>query len=417
MKLQKYVDSLPIPSVLQASVKTENYTYYEVTMKEFRHVFHRDLPPTTVWGYNGLYPGPTFEAVTGERVYVQWNNNLPDQHLLPVDHTVHGAEKDKPDVRTVVHLHGGRTEPDSDGYPDAWFTNEFQQTGPFFKKKIYEYHNLESARTLWYHDHAIGITRLNVYAGLAGFYLIRDALERSLPLPKNEFDIPLLIQDKSFHPDGSLKYPIRSKEFSGSVTPSIVPEFSGDVMTVNGKAWPFLEVEPRRYRFRLLNASNSRYINIYLEENNSFYQIATDSGFLERPIAINSLTLAPAERAEVVIDFTHLAGKVLNLRNNAPTPFPNGEPVEPDTTGSIMQFRISKKLSSFDDPPLPAALVGINWLSEKAANVSRFLELNEDKDRFGRPFMLLDKKMWDSPISENPVINSLEIWNFINLTK
>ncbi|MDP4170339.1 MAG: multicopper oxidase domain-containing protein, partial [Bacillota bacterium] len=142
----------------------------------------------------------------------------------------------------------------------------------------------------------------------------------------------------------------------------------------------------------------------------------TDSGFLERPIAINSLTLAPAERAEVVLDFTHLAGKVLKLRNNAPTPFPNGEPVEPDTTGSIMQFRISKKLSSFDDPPLPAALVGINWLSEKAANVSRFLELNEDKDSFGRPFMLLDKKMWDSPISENPVINSLEIWNFINLT-
>jgi spore coat protein A len=414
MKLTKFKDPLPIPPKLKSKWKSQEYTYYEVTMKEAKQALHSELPKTPVWGFEGIYPGPTIDVEMGERVFVKWQNDLPEVHLFPIDHTVHGAESDIPDVRTVVHLHGGRTEPASDGYPDAWFSKGFTKVGSFFQKEIYQYENRQSARALWYHDHAIGLTRLNIYAGLAGFYFIRDHHERSLNLPNDNFEIPLLIQDRSFHEDGSLFYPEQPKDNLSGIVPSIISSFFGETIVVNGKVWPYLEVEPRKYRFRILNGANSRFFRLHLDSNQFFYQIGTDSGFLEQPVAVKSLLLAPAERADIIIDFSNLSGKSIILKNDAPTHFPIGDPVDPQTTGVVMQFRVTKQLSSIDTNVVPAFLGPINWLQVNPSNKQRYLELSEEKDEYGRPLFLLDKKKWGDPITENPIVGTTEVWNFIN---
>ncbi|MDP4084330.1 MAG: multicopper oxidase [Bacillota bacterium] len=414
MKLTKFKDPLPIPPILKPKVRSSEYSYYEVPMKEAKQSLHSELPDTTIWGFEGMYPGPTIEVESWERVFIKWRNQLPTRHFLPIDHTVHGAEIEKPDVRTVVHLHGGRTEPESDGYPDAWFTRNFEKTGPFFKKEIYDYQNGETSRCLWYHDHAIGLTRLNIYAGLAGFYIIRDSHERSLNLPKSKFEIPLMLQDRSFHDDGSLKYPNEPDTPIPGLNPSIIPSFFGKTIVVNGKVWPYFEVEPRKYRFRILNAANARFFRLKLDSGQLFYQIGTDSGFLENPIGIKTILLAPAERVDVILDFSNLEGKSIILNNDAPTHFPGGEPVDPTTTENVMQFKVTKPLSSIDTSVIPPYLNTIPRLSENNAQFSRYLELSEEKDRYGRSLFLLGKKTWDAPISENPTVGSTEVWNLIN---
>ncbi len=137
MVLRPFVDELPIPAVLKPVRQGAAHTYYKVTMTQFQHTFLRDLPPTTVWGYQASYPGSTIEAESGKPVFVKWINRLPDKHLLPIDYTVHGAHHDVPDLRTVVHLHGTVVESYSDGYPEAWCTRDFEETGPLFTKKVY----------------------------------------------------------------------------------------------------------------------------------------------------------------------------------------------------------------------------------------------------------------------------------------
>jgi spore coat protein A len=225
-------------------------------------------------------------------------------------------------------LHGSRIPPNSDGYPEAWFTRGFAKTGPFFTNKIYNYPNQQRATTLWYHDHALGITRLNIYVGLAGFYLIRDKEEESLPLPKAPYEIPLMITDRSFNPDGSLFYPTRpspddlKKPEARIPNPSVVPEFFGDTILVNGKVWPFLNVEPRKYRFRILNASNARFYHFKLDSGQPFFQIGTDGGLLEKPIKVSQILLAPAERADVIVDFSKFTGKTITMTNDAAAPLP-----------------------------------------------------------------------------------------------
>jgi spore coat protein A, manganese oxidase len=414
-KLTKFIDPLPIPPLLKPRWRTREYTYYEVTMKEAKQTLHSELPETTLWGFEGIYPGPTIEVESWEKVYVKWMNRLPTKHFLPIDHTVHGAEKEKPTVRTVVHLHGGRTEPASDGYPEAWFTKDFAKTGPFFQKKIVEYQNGESSRCLWYHDHAIGLTRLNIYAGLAGFYIIRDPKERLLNLPKGEFEIPLMIQDRSVREDGTLVYPKQPQKPVQGIDPSVVPSFFGDMIVVNGKVWPYLEVEPRKYRFRILNAANARFFNLKLDSGQLLFQIGTDSGFLEQPVGIKSILIAPAERFDVIVDFTNLEGKSIVLTNDAPTHYPGGDPVNKETTGIVMQFNVTKVRTSIDTSVIPHYMGSINWLQEYMAHKNRYLELSEEKDKFGRPLFLLDKKTWDEPISENPTIGTTEIWSFVNV--
>jgi spore coat protein A len=275
-------------------------------------------------------------------------------------------------------------------------------------KEIYHYTNGERATALWYHDHALGVTRLNVYAGLAGLYFIRDEQERSLSLPKGKYEVPLIIQDKTFNPDGSLFYPAQADNPSPNLPyPSIVPSFLGDTITVNGKVWPFLKVEPRKYRFRLLNASNTRTYQFQLSNLRPFALIGTDGGLLSRPIKVKSLGVSPAERIDIVIDFSGLEGKNVILQDGFESENPTGE---------IMEFQVTKFLSCPDQSRLPSLLSHIDRIPLNKVKKIRRLTLNDSQDEFGRLMLLFDDKEWMDPATETPLLNSVEIWELVNLT-
>lgn len=425
MSLDKFVDALPIPSVLKAKGKHNGIPYYEVAMKQVQQKLHRDLPPTTVWGYNGLYPGPTFEVRRNRPILVRWENHLPYEHLLPVDRTLHGTDHDQPSVRTVVHLHGGRVRPENDGFPEAWFTKDFKNVGTKFLHEVYYYPNCQRPATLWYHDHAIGITRLNVYAGLAGFYLIRDEAEDMLNLPSGKYEIPLVIQDRSFYLSGKrrgeLFYPSLPDQDPSPPppNPSVVPEFFGDTALVNGKVWPYLEVEPRKYRFRILNGSNSRFYRLRLSSGQDMVQIGTDGGFLEKPVTVTNeagLLLAPAERGDMIIDFSNYAGQNIILTNDAPSPFPNGNPNVP-ALPEIMQFRVKERVSRPDRSEIPMKLSCLERLEQNPLVPVRQNFLVESDDEFGRLKLLLNNMDWnEQPITETPYNGTVEVWELYNLT-
>jgi spore coat protein A len=403
--IPKFVDDLPVPETARPKYRKDGKAYYEFTMRQVKHRFHKLFPQATVWGYNGQYPGPTIRTEANHPVYVKWMNDLPDHHLFPVDRTLHGTSPENPEVRTVVHLHGAHVAPDSDGYPEAWFSRNFAQTGPAFKREVYEYPNRQPGATLWYHDHAIGITRLNVYAGLSGFYLIEDPAEKNWNLPKGRYDIPLMIQDRAFHPDGSLFYP-ENTDPPAPINPSVRPFFIGNTIAVNGKLWPRLKVEPRKYRFRILNASNTNAYTLRLGEGREFYQIATDGGFLEKPVELRTVSLEPAERAEIIVDFSKFPGKKLILQNT------DGE----GDMGVIMRFDVTLPLSEKDKSHIPEKLCYHEPLPEESADQTRLLTLGAITDKFERPVLLLDNRMWDDPVTEKPVRGTAEVWKLINLT-
>jgi spore coat protein A, manganese oxidase len=418
--LEPFVDALPIPATMPIAGEIDGVVHYDVAMRSFTQKLHRDLAPTTLWGYQGAYPGPTIEARRGVPIRVLWRNALPATHALAIDNTIHGAEPDKPAVRTVVHLHGAKVLAESDGYPDAWFTSDFAQTGPFFRNRIYDYPNDQGATTLWYHDHTIGITRLNVYMGLAGMYVVRDDIEDSLNLPSGDYEIPLIIQDRNIAPDGSLVYP----------DPSVPPlaEFFGESMLVNGKIWPFLTVEPRKYRFRILNASNARFYSLTLVESDeagnptgspgpSFVQIGSDGGLLSQPVARASILAAPAERFDVVIDFTDHAGNTFILTNDARAPFPDGDDVIP---ARVMMFRVSRDLRGPDVSSLPHRLPAVTRPDMADVVQTRDLVLTEiesETETVDSPMMsLINDAHWEDPITETPAAGSTEIWRIVNRT-
>lgn len=416
--LRKYADALPRPAKLTG-------TFHNIAITEFKQQLHTQLPPTTVWGYNGSYPGPTIEALRGVPTQVLWRNQLSSQTLLarlPVDQTLHWADplRQHPlftpytgPVPTVVHLHGGETEPQSDGHPDAWFTPNFALRGPGWKKDVYNYANAQPAATLWYHDHTLGMTRLNVYAGMAGFYLLRDPqFETQLNLPRGNYEREIVIQDRTFDVNGQLTYP--NVGVNPAIHPFWVPEFFGNTIVVNGKVWPFLEVEPRKYRFRLLNGSNARFYNLKLSNGRPLIQIGTDGGYLSKPVQVNQLLLAPGERADVIVDFTgHKAKSTITMSNDARAPFPNGTPADPQTVGQIMQFRIVP-LTAPDTSSLPASLSTIPTLS--APSVTRLLTLNEVMGEGGPIAGLLDGKEWMTAVTEKPRVGATELWEIVNLT-
>ena len=206
--------------------------FYRVQARAIATKVHRDLPPTKFWSFSSSTPGPTFETRSGEPLLVEWVNALPSEHFLPMDHTVHGAEADKPTVRTVVHLHGAKTRPESDGYPEDWIVPG--------KSSLYFYPNQQDAAMLWYHDHALGINRLNVYAGLLGAFFVRDGVEEALNLPKGKYELPLILYDRLLTREGQLLYPV-----SPDPQAAWVPEIFGNAILVNGKLFPYLDVEPR----------------------------------------------------------------------------------------------------------------------------------------------------------------------------
>jgi spore coat protein A len=428
--LRPFVDPLPIPSVIRpANTAPSARPFYQVTMQVFKQQLHRDLPKTTLWGYNGMYPGPTFEARRGQPIDVLWQNNLPNKHMFPIDDTLHGDEPGQPAVRTVVHLHGHKVLPPSDGYPEAWFTNGYQRTGPFFQNKVYTYPNDQQAATLWYHDHALGATRLNNYAGLSGMYILRDDVESGLDLPRGDFEIPLILQDRLFGADGSLVYPVvdTGGDPDPRVPPIWIPEFFGDTVLVNGKVWPFLEVEPRKYRFRMLNASNARFYHLTLVQAAAdgsptgqpgplFIQIGSDLGLLRRPFPQRALTIGVAERYDVIVDFSGQQGKNFVMLNDAPAPFPDGDDI---VVPNVILFKVTRRLSRPDGSSVPALLSQPSLLDPSQAIRTRDLVLSEldSADPFGNPIIGLINARWADPVTEDPRAGTVEIWRLINVTE
>jgi spore coat protein A len=419
--LDRYVDPLPVPKRLMPLSTNEDGVQYLVRMLEFKRQMHSQLPPTRLWGYEGQYPGPTIEAMRGTPIAVQWENQLPALHLFGIDTRIHGAMPPAPAVRTVPHLHGARTRSESDGLPEKWFTPG--------NSAVYHYPNSQQAATLWYHDHAVGITRLNVYAGLSGFFLLRDDEERAMGLPSGDYEIPLLLQDRTLDDKGQLVY---SPTFDDGQKPPLnwwAPQLFGDLPVVNGVIYPYLQVEPRRYRLRLLNGANARFFNLFFNLAKSptdipslvpIHQIGTDGGFLPAPVALNKLLLAPAERADLIVDFSGLEGKTVTLSNSAPAPYPGWEMVTPHHPAllELMQFRVTLPFSgngkSLSMPP-PRQLAK---LDETKSIATRDFVLAEGMDRQGRSLGLqINGKGYDDPVMEVVKLGSTEIWRFINNTE
>ena len=382
--LEAFVDPLPIPPVAKP-VRGR----YQISVQEFHAKVHRDIPPTRFWGYGDTMPGPTIEARSGDEIQLEWTNRLPEKHFLPIDHNLMGAEKDKPESRTVIHVHGARVPPDSDGWPEDWRAPGQSAT--------YRYPNKQDAAMLWYHDHAMGINRLNICAGMIGLYIVRDAIEDALNLPKGEFEVPLVLADRMIGKDGQLFYPV-------SQTPGApwVPEFYGDTVLINGKILPYLAVAPRKYRLRVLNASNARFYFLALSNGKAFQQIGTDQGLLPAPVEVRELALAPGERADLMFDFAAHRGEEILLKDHAAT---------------LMQFRVGTE--PVEDPSaLPQVLRAVPKLRESDALLTRRLTSEEIDDVIEEPMVhLLDGKRWEDPISEKPVLGTTEIWEFLNLTE
>jgi spore coat protein A len=401
-RLEKFADPMPVPTVAKSlgmraaphgavGVQPgQMLEFYRLTMRQVPTKIHRDVPPTPMWSYGETVPGPTIEAKSGQPVLIEWVNELPEKHSFPIDHTLCGAEAGVPDVRTAVHVHGAKVPPQYDGYPEDW------QTPGQRVQAIYPMN--QDAATLWYHDHAMGIERLNQYAGLFGFFLVRDEAESKLGLPEGEYEIPLAFADRLFAEDGSLYYPD-----SGDPAAPWIPELYGDAMMVNGKLTPYLEVEPRAYRFRMLNASNSRTYVFSLSNQQAYWQIGTDQGLLAAPAELKQVSLAPGERADVVIDFSGSAGKRFTFDNQF---------------WELMQFRVKEAAAgSTAALAMPAVLREIPRTKESESVRTRLMILREYMSREPkRMLMLLNGTRWHEPVTERPELDSVEIWSFANTT-
>jgi len=397
--LRPWVDPLPIPEAVQSVGQrpdpddpSRNLPFYRMTMREMQLKLHRDLPLTRVWGFNHSSPGPIFETRSGRGLLVEWANELPLKHFLPIDHTIDGAGASVPEVRSVIHLHGGKTPAASDGYPEDWFVPG--------QSRAYHYPNRQDASLLFYHDHAMGINRLNIYAGLQGLFLIRDETEDSLNLPKGKYEIPLLLCDRFLLTDGQLNYPV-----SPNPKAPWVPEIYGNAMLVNGKLFPYLEVEPRLYRFRVLNGANTRFFRLSVEHNSGdaseLHVIGSDQGLLSAPATEKRILLAPAERTDFVVDFSPFAGQNLLLTTDG---------------FELMQFRVANSKPSA--LALPQTLRPVPRTPESQAIRTRRLTLDEVMDPVQQSMgMMLNRTPWHAPVTEKPVIDTTEIWELINLTE
>ncbi len=287
--------------------------------------------------------------------------------------------------------------------------------GPGFTGSLYKYYNAQLPTTLWFHDHSIGMTRINVYAGLVSAYIIRDPEDPIAPLlPSGKHEITLMLQDKTFNKDGSLFFTEVGN--NPDIHPYWDPEFFGNTIVVNGKVWPNLNVERRQYRFRIINASNARFYNLFLSDGSSFIQIGGDGSYLPEPVTLNELLFAPAERVDILIDFSNYdSGTKIILQNNAAIPFPSGDPVDPRTTGQIMQFTV---LDTPSVPPqvLPATLIEIPELEEPPEEPKLFT-LNEQVSATDNPIAaLIDGQHFDADVTELPLVGTTEEWYFQNLT-
>jgi FtsP/CotA-like multicopper oxidase with cupredoxin domain len=438
---------------------------YTVTMTSF---MQQILPPsmhllTPAWGYGGMAkdalsgaslgyvrstPGPSFEAVRGIPIQVKWQNNITTPHMFPVDPTIHWANPNNypmpkapfpsyppgfPEAQSpvplVTHLHGGEVQSYYDGTPEEWFTSNgihgsaystLERTDP--NAAVYYYPNMQQPTTLWYHDHALGITRINMMAGLAGFYFIRDpnsTVDYVAPMfPAGKYEMPLMIQDRTFYADGSLYFP------TVSVNPSVYPYWSdgflGDTIMVNGKVWPNMNVNKGQYRFRILDASNARIYSLSFFDTQTntalpFIQIGSDGGYLKAPVTLTELIISPSERVDILVDFSGLAsGTKILLKNSALT----GGPSEAQTVGQIMQFTVATK-DGFKPNTLPTplnpTLAGPTFPNLPSPTKQRILTLFPVSGQSGLLTFLLNGQKWDGEVSELPRLGTTEEWILVNI--
>ena len=443
------------------------------------------VPPllTPLFGYGtsagtATYPGRSFEVQQvsptnplGAPVAVTWVNGLPAQHVVNVDPTLldptpgTGLTYDpatnslSPTVPIVTHLHGGHSDAIYDGTPLQWFTGgatpavgsdytDTQFYNPSQPANTFTYRNDQQAATLWYHDHAIGVTRLNAYAGMAGFYIVRNEFDTGAPnnplgLPADKYEVGLAIQDKQFLSDGRLWFDSLAQTVGGVPTASIAPEQFGDTIVVNGKAWPKMNVEAKRYRFRLLNGSDSRFYMMSIVKPTAqgqipqapavggplaaaipIWQIGTDDGLLNAPVNLTQLTIGPGERADVILDFTNVpVGTRLVLTNNARSPFPGGTRVATGTTDRIMAFDVVPAVGA-DLSTAPAAMTNLNRTDPPLPPTNdaptRQVALYETTDGLGRITPLLGTPASSAtlmdPITENIAQGATEVWQMFNNT-
>ena len=394
----------------------------------FTIVARRNVPAVITY-LNGLVP-PLFLQTypTGTPIFaVDQTLNWAD----PLNQGIQFSPYTGP-VPACVHLHGGEIPSAFDGGPDAWFTANVPgytpYTGPGYVTNTYVYPNTAQAETTWYHDHALGITRLTPHAGLAGFYFLTDPNGEPMNLPNGEFDQEIAIQDRLFDTNGQLIFPAAG--INPTIHPFWMPEFFGDTIVVNGKTWPYFDVEPRRYRLRLLNGSNARvYVLTFSDPKVKMWHIATEAGYLDAPVLLKELVLAPGERQEVIVDFSRTRRANVILENSGKTPYPVGAPADPRTVGEILQFRVVKPLSGPDhscDPALGNCVLRPGGmmvrLNPTPATVPvRRLTLNEELGPGGPLEMLLNnaklRKLGDAgAVTEYPRVGATEIWEIINLT-
>ncbi|KAE8719648.1 Multicopper oxidase LPR1 [Hibiscus syriacus] len=424
-RLEMFVDELPdMPKI--RGFRTVNASPVATSlsigmfMKKWR--FHRDLPPTPVFAYgasrrSATVPGPTIEALYGVDTYVTWRNHLPPKHILPWDPTIPTAvPASQTGIPTVVHLHGGIHEPASDGNSNSWFTAGFKDKGPTWSKRVYHYNNNQQPGNLWYHDHTMGLTRVNLLAGLIGAYVIRHPeVEGPLKLPSgDEFDRHLFFFDRGFRTDGSLY--MNSTGNNPSIHPQWQPEYFGDVIIVNGKAWPKMTVRRRKYRFRIINASNARFFRFFFTNGLEFVHVASDSTYLGEPVVTNQTLLAPSEIADVVVDFSKSKTDEAVLANDAPYPYPSGDPVN-ESNGKIMKF-IIKKMPELDMSQVPNKLIKYPSADSSSATHTRYIAMYEYTSDIDEPTHLyINAKPYEAPVTETPKAGTSEIWNVVNLTE
>jgi spore coat protein A, manganese oxidase len=516
----KYVTSLPIPGTMpKTAVLADGIDYYEVAMRPtVQQILPAGMPTTSLWGYGSLAGGGvrhvanTFEATANVPVRVKWINQLVDAnggyvpHILPVDPTLHWANpagpvdsrvdyrgQAKPDlyrgpVPMVTHVHGAHTGPESDGYAEAWWLpqadnlagytttgskyDQFDRSNTTPGSAVFQYPNTQRASAIWYHDHTLGITRLNVYAGPAGYWMIRGGAD-DLPtgvLPSGAQEVPVVIQDRCFNADGSLWYPDTRDFFDGYIGPELpyidndippywIPEFFANTMMINGVTWPRLDAEARRYRLRFLNGCGSRFLKVKIVAENPesltgaavnevqpaalpMHIIGVDGGFLSQVSTQEQLLMGPAERFDVIVDFTGMEGQTFYVVNECPDePFGGGEGgVDFDisdvmSTRQIMQIVVGQRTSSdasvpvdFLQLPARAALpvptdtrrVSLNELAttieDADGNVvfdgpkAALLGTVDSLTNMGMPMM------WAEATSETPLLGATEEWEICNFT-
>jgi spore coat protein A, manganese oxidase len=437
-------------------------------------------------GFVQSVPAPIFESTRGIPAQVKWVNNLVDangkplQYMYAVDPTIHWANPNNIDMDLAMtqfmqglappyppgyngfpytqgtstitnpngwnaqtppalapHLHGGQVPSDYDGTPNQWFTpngihgSDYRTavaTDP--NAAVYYYPNAQDPTALWYHDHTMGLTRLNVYSGLAGYYFIRDPNDTIASLlPSGQYEVPLVIQDRTFLTDGTMYYPSDGYYPNYAPPPDNVTVMNpyalnamvGNTIMVNGKVWPNMNVDQGQYRFRLLDASNTRFYNISFSNNMPFAIIGSDGGYQKTPVQITSKIFSPGERVDILVDFSNIVGgQKIILKNNALWNISSPKyPNQPQTIGQIMQFTVGNT-DGFEPKTLPTLLnptLAGDYPNLPQPSKTRVLTIGEDITTNGPAYPIsvyLDGQDWTAPVSETPQVGSTEDWVFVN---